>query len=106
MSPMQPPQGIPQAPQGNPGQQQINPEMMQMLMQMLTNMPDVPAGGMPTSSPSGSIPQMAKMPTGTEQMMSMMVGQMNAQNPQSLLNGAMGGLGAVGGNMGGRPRGM
>ena len=51
------------APQGGTpvGPPQISPEIMQMIMQALSAMPDVPAGGMAHTKPAGAVPQMAKL---------------------------------------------
>lgn len=94
------------APQGGTpvGPPQISPEIMQMIMQALSAMPDVPAGGMAHTKPAGAVPQMAKQPSPQELQLKQMLSMMN-QQPANMQGGLQGMMGGMSGGLGGRPRG-
>ena len=98
-----PQQGLPQSPPPT-GQPQISPEIMKMIMQALSAMPDVPAGGMSHSSPAGAVPQMAKQPSPQELQLKQMMSMLN-QQPANMQGGLQGIQGGMSGGLGGRPRG-
>lgn len=84
----------------------MNPELMALLQQLLTQAPNRPPGAMSGRMPSGTIPQMAKVPTETEQMMNMLLSQLQQNNPAPTMSRQFGGVsGGSFGFMGGRPPG-
>lgn len=106
MMPM-PGQGAPQ-PQGQAPQIDME-QLLQMIMQLLTQSPEQPAGNVPSGLPPTGAPasamqlspemqQMAQL----NQMAQMLQMQQSGQQSQ---NAVQGGAGAMFGGMGGRPRG-
>jgi len=100
----------PQMGQGQPQQGGMDPnQIMQMLMELLTQSPNAPAGDAPRSMPPATIPAdilnsdplAALMP-----LLQQMMGNMSTmQSGQQMQNGAQGGQGAMFGAQGGRPPG-
>lgn len=88
----------------------MDPEqLLQMLMQLLTQSPQIPAGNVPEGLPPQGVPHAAQELSEEQRMMAMlnqMAQQIQMQqSAQQMQNGAQGGLGAMFGSMGGRPPG-
>jgi len=84
-------------------------QLLQMLLQLLTQMPQVPAGNVPDGLPPTGSP-LAARELSEEQRMMAMLNQLAQQiqmqqSAQQMQNGSQGGLGAMFGQMGGRPPG-
>lgn len=85
----------------------MEPELVQMLMQLLTQPPEQPSGGLPTGGvPSHSPPMAAQGPTEEEEVLNMFMQLMQQQAPQQgMQQGMQGFQGGMFGGMGGRPPG-
>lgn len=93
------------APQNGVGPQ-MPPEIMEMLMQILTAMPQAPAGDMPMGMPQAAVPGMAQGPSQPENEIGMMLQMLQQGQPQAqAMTGPAGFQGGMFGGMGGRPRG-
>ena len=99
-----PPQGA--APQG--GGIDIN-QLLQMLMQILTQPPDQPAGNVPSGLPPTGVPASTMQMSPEMQQMAQLnqMAQMlqMQQSGQQSMNAVQGGAGGMFGGMGGRPPG-
>ena len=88
----------------------MDPNMiMELLLQLLTQPPEEPAGGTPHGLPASGIPASLMEGSPEEAQMGMMLqllqGLQMQQSAQQSMNGAQGGMGAMFGGMGGRPPG-
>jgi hypothetical protein len=84
-------------------------QLLELLMQLLTQSPNAPAGDVPPGLPATGSPESARHVSPEQQMMSQLAQMAQQiqmqQSGQQMQNGAQGGLGAMYGSMGGRPRG-
>ena len=84
-------------------------QLLEMLMQLLTQSPEQPAGEIPAGIPATGSPQAAKTMSPEDQMMAQLAQMAQQvqmqQSSQQMQNGVQGGAGAMFGGMGGRPRG-
>lgn len=92
------------APQNGVGPQ-MPPDIMEMLMQILTSMPQQPAGDMPMGA-GNSVPSMAQGPSQPETEIAAMLQMLQQGQPQAqAMTGPAGFQGGMFGGMGGRPPG-
>lgn len=84
-------------------------QILQLLMQLLTEPPDQPAGDVPSGIPPTGSPMSARHLSEEDEMMAQLnmlaQGLLQQQSAQQMQNGAQGGQGGMFGGMGGRPPG-
>jgi len=84
--------------------QQLHPIVVQLLNQVLGQVPQRPAGTVPTSLPNSAVPNMAKQLTPEEQVLNMISSMLQRQQPQQNgMSGMQGFKGGAYGGLGGRP---
>lgn len=107
--PGQPQGGAPQPQQQQGGGGIDLNQIMEMIMGLLTQPPNQPAGNVPTGLPASGAPQMAKQMSPEDQQKAMLLQLVqqvqNQASGQQMQNGVQGQAGAMFGQMGGRPRG-
>jgi hypothetical protein len=88
----------------------MDPEqLLQLLMQLLTQSPDLPAGEVPSGLPPAGVPSSMREMSEEHQMLAMLnqFAQqiLMQQSGQQMQNGVQGAAGGMYGSMGGRPPG-